>query len=369
MRAIYVHGVSERPGLPGYRERLRWRQDLFEEVVADPLGWDLTMFADCPWGHLRPPVEIRTGRGQRSQSFGAPAAMPVAGDQYDELRVANFRTTDGAIDTAAFLDAAMMSTPTLTVPERRALRKQIVQLAEAGHRYYCSDPEIQPADLIDEIQRAAPAPADTSQRFDAQKSDWLLRVVDYWSPKFKLRGMSVRDIVARELGIRWADAIWYVGGGREKVLRTVIEGFERHTRGASGDEPIVVLGHSFGALVSFEAINSPEFLDLGLHRRGYWALLCLGAQIPIFRQLEIIDRERFRPELEGRARLRNLLDENDPLAFSMSDDESNLSFLSGAGVVLSHSAYLDSPVALLKVRQALTSMLSQWQLDGSDLRV
>lgn len=367
MRAIYVHGVSERPGQPGYRERLRWRQDLFEEIVADPLGWDLTMFADCPWGHLRPPVEIRTGRGLRSQSFGAPSQP--SGDQYDEqLRVDNFRTADGSVDTAAFLDAAMMSTPTLTVPERKALRKHIVQLAEAGHRHPCPDPDMQPADLIDDIQRAAPAPTDTSQRFDAQKSDWLLRVVDYWSPKFKLRGMSVRDIVARELGIRWADAIWYVGGGREKVLATIIDGFERHTRGAK-DEPIVVLGHSFGALVSFEAINSPEFLELGLHRRGYWALLCLGAQIPIFRQLEIIERERFRPELEGRAKLRNLLDENDPLAFSMSDEDSNLSFLSGAGVVLSHSAYLDSPVALLKVRQALASMLNQWQLDGSAIHV
>ena len=191
-------------------------------------------------------------------------------------------------------------------------------------------------------------------------------MVDYWSPNIKLKGMTLRDIIARELGVRWADAIWYVGGGRDKVQKLVIEGLERLSRSMNPNEPVVVLGHSFGALVAFEAINSDAFRDRGLHKRANWALLCLGAQVPIFHQLEIVNREKFRPELLGRAKLRNLIDVNDPLAFSMHDEGSNIRFLSGAGIVLSHAAYLDSPAALVRVREALRSMLDDWRRENEE---
>lgn len=368
MRVIYVHGVSERHTQVGYREQLARRRTLFDEVVADRLGETVTQFGDCPWGHLRPRIDVRATRtGKVTQSFGTedvtdPSMQPV-------LRCEDFRIGDGTLDSAALFDAALMTTPDLTAAERKAVQRCVVHLAECRHRHPEPPPGTPAAQVILDIHKSLPEANSADQRFDGSNvGDWLVRVADYWSPHIRLNGMSLRDVIARELGMRWADAIWYVGGGRGKVQSAMIEGFDRQSIGTSPGEVIVVLGHSFGALVSFEAMNSAAFIERGLHRRANWVLLCLGAQLPIFRQLEIVDRERFRSELFGRAKLRNLIDLNDPLAFSLMDEGNNIRFLSGAGIVLSHTAYLDSPAALVRVREALRSVLDDWKRDADEAR-
>ena len=100
MRVIYVHGVSERRDEVGYRERLKRRGESFSTIVADPLGHNVSLFTDAPWGHLRPKITLG------EETYGTEKETEIV----DHFTAEDFRTDDRQLDAAAYFEAAVLRT-------------------------------------------------------------------------------------------------------------------------------------------------------------------------------------------------------------------------------------------------------------------
>jgi hypothetical protein len=358
MRVIYVHGVSERYDDPGYKNLLNRRRKSFVKLVADPLGHNVSLFTDAPWGHLRPKLQL----GEETYSTS------VDDEVNDTFTPQDYRIQDGQLDAASYLEAAVLRT-SLDAEDFHSAQEMIRFLSDFGVSISFPTTGEQPHETLARIRDIASSQVPKAgESYAIPGSEFVSTVIDRMKTKTNLV-LRPRDWIAREMARRWVDVVWYVGSspnpttgtlsGREQVRTRVLDSFDERTRGID-DEPVVILGHSLGGLVSFDAINSKEFQDRDLHRRAKWVLLCFGSQLPIYRQLQIVAAHRFNSRLNGVARFRNLVDVNDPLGFLMNDAIVDREIRSGVNVASAHSAYLDSAVALGAARRELKEIFHDW---------
>lgn len=374
MKVIYIHGVSERESHSSYQPRMRRREQLFIETVAKPLNLECHEILSAGWGHLRP--EIRLSRLQET-NFVTFSALSI--DRFQELPdyPLDFRDylVTGGLAAAPYVETCLLRSleqNSNAIPEADidAVQNWIADLAERSAIISAPGAADKPDKVLAKIRDEFP-PETTSPlfvKFGSSKGV-VLKLLDFMRDKLSDATNDmltpVKERAQVELAIRWADAIWYVGGpGRKTAQSYVLKKFEEAAEDATGEELFVVLGHSLGGLVAFETINSDAFLEKKLQERGRWVLIALGSQLPVYQALEVLKSGRFRSELNHRAAFRNIVDANDPLGFHFADTEIDLQTRSGVNFVSSHMSYLDSVIALRDVRAGLSGILSRWRIDN-----
>jgi hypothetical protein len=353
MHVIYVHGVSERPNTNEFSDRIVLRQKKFLHFVANAVNRHVTTFDAAEWGDLCPHVPFRTKSGQTlSTESELPSTSALVWEDF---------VTDGQLNAAAFLEAALLRNGALDDDRRIEVddliaeldrRSAVVPLPNQGERV---------ADVLDRIAEELPHMGESeAQRLGLASAiiGEIAHAVDMAAAPF---GVKLRDVAAQELAARWMDIVWYFGRGRKEVGIRILDRFDQITRQLP-DEPIIVLAHSLGGFIAHDAISSTAFRERGLVRRGPWFLCCLGSQLLIYEKLGLMcGPMNLPPELHDRVWFRNIVDRNDPLGFAIDDLAIDTNVLSGLDFLSSHSSYLDSTIVLRAVKTHLSAFLKASQ--------
>lgn len=370
MHVIYVHGVSERPSHPDFNVAIVRRQKLFDQHVARRVPMGITTFDAAGWGDECPKLVLRTKKGQALSGNQAHETTrdPVTWQEFVDPPEAG-----GLLNAAPFLEAALLRDPALDGSARDAISIFVADLSEAETKITPPTPGETHESVIQRIEAARYGSTPAGQTLDLGQgliTRTLAKSVEYAVSPFVGR---LRDVVARELALRWTDIVWYFGDGRNRVRNVVLDRFDSITA-ADPKAPVVVLAHSLGGFIAFDAINSAAFEERGLKERGPWILFCLGSQLSIYHQLGLMrdfgiergQRLRMRSALSGRVRFRNIVDPNDPLGFQVDETDDALAadaeeldsrILSGANFLSAHGTYLDSTIVLGRIRRDLRRLL------------
>lgn len=379
MKAIYVHGVSERASDPKYDRRMLKRTERLNRSVVPAIGENLDKIESADWGHLRPKVFVPKPGSNEFVTFGAGEDVAAIADinLQHTLDPEDF-IQGGELVAASFVEAALMrvmedGAATISSHDAAAVEEWIAELRSVNARMPAPAAADNVKEILTRILQTYPESKSTAPQYETFGTEQgslskLIRLIGLARRKASASIQApVKTRAQVELALRWSDAIWYVGGpGRDKAQAHVLNAWDEISEDCEGDDLVVILAHSLGSLLSFETINSEGFLGRGLHQRARWALIALGGQLPVYESLNVIPGRQLRSELKGRAGFRNIVDQNDPLGFLFGDENIDIPTLSGVNFVGSHMSYLDSSIVMSDIQSALEAIMVTWNAEPSN---
>lgn len=362
MRVVFIHGVSDGSRSVGYNERLQEIDRLFRTEVVGKLTKPRQMapLYDISWSQMRPDARLQVGpRARNYERLG-----PGDDGMNDDFALADYVAPSGAASLAAIYEAALFRTSGLTDEDIAVGRRVALDLLGRAALQLQGDSLAQANIVRAQLEASAQQATGQHETMDESTFRRTVRrvndaVLNTVQKGVELVGVRPRDWVAREMAGRWLDIVWYFGAGRANVQKEVLQKLDVVARGTDGD-PIVVLGHSLGGLIAFEALNSDDFRDrYKLHQKAKWILLLFGAQIPMYSDIGVTPNADFRAHLNHIGRYKNIVDKNDPLGFAFGDDQVDLVVTTGVNTLKAHSSYLLTPTVLPQTRKVLDEFLKE----------
>jgi len=377
VRVIYVHGVSEREQDSGSTSRWLRRNRRFKSLVADRIGQPFDAIAPAAWGDLRPIVRVPEEGFDAYTEFGEPdteSHNTIADDLADSLISA--RLDDARFDPAALLEGIYLRAVASgaygpTHQDELAIENAIASLANSNRKIESDITERSTLEIIETVFALADEEFSTCDSYAE------------FAPKISLRSIggtfrrlvSAAEGTARDfsigtlrktrrqaraaLGLRWADIVWYVGSeaNRAAAKSKVLSKLKVAAESIAKKEPIIVLGHSLGGLIAYEALMSVEGRKLLNQAEAPWLFIPLGSQLPVYEQIGVLDAPSPTEVDAHELKLKNIVDVEDPLGFQFGENSIDRPIRTGMTPLLSHTSYLSSAIAMNAIAAAIRESL------------